>query len=91
MSKPSMPMESYEFSSPTTDPASLDSEMDAIFEGFYRSDRTADKATGHGLGLTVCKRLVETQGGRIWARNLERGGLEVGFAFPTVPVEELVS
>jgi signal transduction histidine kinase len=66
-------------------------ELDQIFEGFYRSDRTAAQAAGHGLGLTVCKRLVETQGGRIWARNLERGGLEVGFAFPTVPIEELVS
>jgi signal transduction histidine kinase len=65
-------------------------EIDQIFEGFYRSDRTAGKATGHGLGLTVCKRLVETQGGRIWARNRADGGLEVGFAFPTVPVEELV-
>lgn len=71
-------------------PGVAQEELDQIFEGFYRSDRTAAQAQGHGLGLTVCKRLVETQGGRIWAKNLERGGLEVGFAFPTVPVEELV-
>lgn len=66
------------------------SEIDMIFEGFYRSERTAAQATGHGLGLTVCKRLVEAQGGRVWARNLEQGGLEVGFSFPAVPVEEMV-
>jgi len=71
-------------------PGVAQDELDQIFEGFYRSDRTASQAQGHGLGLTVCKRLVETQGGRIWAQNLERGGFEVGFAFPTVPVEELV-
>jgi two-component system sensor histidine kinase KdpD len=72
-------------------PGVADSEIEQIFEGFYRSDRTAAQAQGHGLGLTVCKRLVETQGGRIWARNRDDGGLEVGFAFPTVPVEELVT
>jgi K+-sensing histidine kinase KdpD len=72
-------------------PGVAEDELDQIFEGFYRSDRTAAQAVGHGLGLTVCKRLVETQGGRIWARNLDRGGLEVGFAFRAVPVEELVS
>jgi K+-sensing histidine kinase KdpD len=71
-------------------PGVAESEIGQIFEGFYRSDRTAAQAQGHGLGLTVCKRLVETQGGRIWARNLERG-FEVGFAFPTVPIEQLVS
>jgi two-component system sensor kinase FixL len=35
-----------------------------------------------GLGLTVCKKLVEAQGGRIWARTREGGGSEVGFALP---------
>jgi signal transduction histidine kinase len=71
-------------------PGVAQDEIDKIFDGFYRSDRTSKQASGHGLGLTVCKRLVDTQGGRIWARNLARGGFEVGFAFPTILVEELV-
>jgi signal transduction histidine kinase len=57
-------------------------EIDQIFESFYRSQRTARQASGKGLGLTVCKRLIEVMGGRIWARQREGGGLEVAFALP---------
>ncbi len=57
-------------------------ELDQIFESFFRSARTARDARGKGLGLTVCKRLVETMSGRIWARNRDEGGLEVGFTLP---------
>lgn len=57
-------------------------EMDQIFDSFYRSQRTARQAQGKGLGLTVCKRLIEAMAGRIWASPREGGGLEVGFALP---------
>ncbi len=60
-------------------------EVDRIFETFYRSPETADYAPGAGMGLAVARRLVETQGGIIWARNREGGGAEVGF---TLPIEE---
>jgi K+-sensing histidine kinase KdpD len=55
-------------------------EADRIFERFYRSDRTARLASGAGLGLAVCKRLVEAMSGQVWARPREGGGLEVGFS-----------
>jgi signal transduction histidine kinase len=32
----------------------------------------------------VCKRLVEAQGGRIWATNRLEGGAEFGFALPLI-------
>jgi PAS domain S-box-containing protein len=57
-------------------------EVDLIFERFFRSDRTAKDAGGAGIGLTVCKRLVEIQGGSIWAENAEDGGLCVTFSLP---------
>jgi signal transduction histidine kinase len=59
-------------------------EMDQIFESFYRSQRTARDARGKGLGLTVCKRLTEVMGGRIWAKNRDEGGLEVAFTLGVV-------
>ncbi len=57
-------------------------EIGLIFDSFYRSSTTSGKAPGKGLGLTVCKRLVEAQGGKIWARHRRQGGLEVGFSLP---------
>jgi PAS domain S-box-containing protein len=57
-------------------------ETERIFERFYRSDRTAKLAGGAGMGLAVCKRLIEAMSGQIWARPREGGGLEVGFSLP---------
>ena len=57
-------------------------ETDAIFERFYRSDRTSGQAAGIGLGLTVCKRLMEAQAGRVWARPRDGGGLAAGVTLP---------
>lgn len=57
-------------------------ETETIFERFYRSNRTSGQATGIGLGLTVCKRLMEAQAGRVWARPRQGGGLEVRVTLP---------
>jgi|GEM_PF-4729248 len=57
-------------------------ETQRIFERFYRSDRTSRLAGGAGLGLAVCKRLVEAMAGEIWATPREGGGLVVGFNLP---------
>jgi K+-sensing histidine kinase KdpD len=62
-------------------------ELNQIFDRFYRSQRTAGQATGKGLGLTVCKRLIEAMAGRIWAKPREGGGLEVGFSLPLAAPE----
>jgi signal transduction histidine kinase len=60
-------------------------EKEHIFEPFYRSARISGVAAGVGIGLSVCKRLVEEQGGRIWAASRAAGGSEFGF---TVPFDE---
>lgn len=54
-------------------PGVADDEVGRIFERFYRSDRTARMAGGAGLGLAVCKRLIESMSGTIWARPREGG------------------
>jgi PAS domain S-box-containing protein len=55
-------------------------ETNRLFELFYRSPGTAGSASGAGIGLFVCARLMAAMGGRIWAAPREGGGAEFGFA-----------
>ena len=55
-------------------------ETDRLFELFFRSARTSRVASGAGIGLFVCARLIRAMGGRIWAANRPEGGAEFGFS-----------
>jgi signal transduction histidine kinase len=56
-----------------------------VFDRFYRVDRSRARASGgSGIGLTVAKHLVESQGGHMWA---ESSGLGRGSTFTfTLPL-----
>jgi two-component system sensor histidine kinase KdpD len=55
-------------------------EEEHIFDKFYRVHPT--DAGGIGLGLTICKGIVEAHGGRIWAANRAGGGAVFRFTLP---------
>jgi len=58
-------------------------EMPHLFDRFYRTDGSdSQTAYGYGLGLYVCRLLVEAQDGHIWAQNHPHGGAIFSFTLP---------
>ena len=55
-------------------------EQDRVFDKFYRGEPVG--ARGAGLGLAICRGIVQAHGGRIWAQNLPGGGVAFLFTLP---------
>ena len=53
-------------------------DLDRIFDRFYRAVDVRTEP-GSGLGLSIVDEIVRSHGGRVFARNREGGGAEVGF------------
>lgn len=69
-------------------PGIAEDDADRLFGLYYRVASQASTAPGAGIGLFVCRELVTTMGGRIWAKPLPDKGAEFGFSIP-VYVDEL--
>ncbi len=55
-----------------------------VFERFWRADRSRDRISGgSGVGLAICRRLVELQGGKILAQSDLGIGSTFSFSLPT--------
>jgi PAS domain S-box-containing protein len=65
---------------PGIDPAHLD----RVFEAFYTT-----KSGGTGMGLSICRSIVDAHGGRLWAGANERRGAVFQFTLPGVEVASL--
>ncbi len=57
-----------------------------VFNKFFQSDRSLSRRFGgSGLGLSICKLLVELMGGRIWLESTPGHGCTVFFLLPLKP------
>jgi signal transduction histidine kinase len=58
-------------------------DLPNVFERFWRADRSRNRNSGGtGLGLTICRRLVEIQGGEITVKSQVGRGSEFTFWLP---------
>lgn len=57
-------------------------EEERIFQEYQRGSRLTDQYVGTGLGLALCRRIVERHGGTISARSNEHGGATISFTLP---------
>jgi signal transduction histidine kinase len=55
-----------------------------VFEPFVRTDDARVRAPGNGLGLAVCRRLVELMGGSIWVEGRDGGGARFCFTLRAI-------
>lgn len=66
-----------------------DEHLDRIFERFHRVDTSLTREfNGIGLGLTICKRIIDLHGGDIWAESCSAGGSAFHIWLPVQAEEE---
>jgi signal transduction histidine kinase len=64
-------------------PGIPESEMEKVFEPFYRVEGSRNRNSGgSGLGLSIARNIAQAHGGSVKLRNLATGGLEATLRLP---------
>lgn len=72
-----------------TGPGIAPGDLERIFEKFKQAgDTLTEKPKGTGLGLPICRQIVERHGGRIWAESLPGQGSTFVFTLPVMPQDQ---
>jgi len=60
-----------------------DEQLSHIFDEFYKVDEARHDFYSSGIGLSICERIVEKHGGKIWAESKGEGkGMTMFFTLP---------
>lgn len=63
-------------------------QTDRLFDEFYKTDDSRHKLDSTGLGLSICKKIIEKHGGKIWA---DSHGQEKGTTiYFTIPSKDII-
>lgn len=66
-------------------PGLPESELERVFEPFYRVEASRNRATGGtGLGLSIARNIAQAFGGDVRLRNVAEGGLEALLSLPRI-------
>ena len=64
-------------------------DLQNIFDRFYRTDASRNSGTGgHGIGLSIVKKIIQDHGGYIWATSKEGEGTCIHFVIRKYIVNE---
>jgi len=62
-------------------------QTDHLFDEFYKTDDSRHKLDSTGLGLAICKKIIEKHGGKIWADSHGKDtGTTIHFILPSKDV-----
>lgn len=64
-----------------------DEDQKELFQPYHRQSTDQENLSGLGLGLSLCKFLVELHGGKIWAESQTGKGSTFSFSIPVAPPE----